>query len=365
MGRMRRPPRFAMVPTRSRAGAIQRLARRLRPVGLGGVLADLDRVGARAPVPGDAAGEGFTWDDRDREDERWWPQGVAGLGSGDVLLVSWYAKRNRWLRTPGCRISFVDRAHPDGPRYRHVRLVVPRRRLGIPSLGVVPVHAGGIAVHGDVLLLADTLAGVRVFRLDDVMAVPGRGPRGVLRWLSRWRPTAPQGADHVLPQLTAFRVPLSSGRDRLRFSFLSVGEVDGRPNLVAGEYRRAADRAPRLVRYLLDGRTGLPALDEHGRAVPLAVHDDQPRRMQGVAVHGADWFASASAGRGNGGDLHVGAPGSWRRHRGVLPPGPEDLAWSRPGEELWCVSEWPGQRWVFPVATSRWRNADAPGPVVS
>jgi hypothetical protein len=78
--------------------------------------------------------------------------------------------------------------------------------------------------------------------------------------------------------------------------------------------------------------------------------------MQGAAVHGSTWFVTASAGKGVAGDLYVGAPGAWVRHRRVLPAGPEDLGWSRPGEELWCVSEWPGSRWVFPIATSRWRR---------
>jgi hypothetical protein len=78
--------------------------------------------------------------------------------------------------------------------------------------------------------------------------------------------------------------------------------------------------------------------------------------MQGAAVHGSTWFVTASAGEDVGGDLYVGAPGAWVRHRRVLPPGPEDLAWSVPGQELWCVSEWPGRRWVFPVATSPWRG---------
>lgn len=345
MGSVGLPRWFVLTRTRTRARLVQRLGTRLQRVGLEGVLADLDRVGARVPVPGEAAGTGFAWDAADGADPRWWPQGVATLNSGDVLLVSWYAKRSRWFRTPGCRISVVDRTHPDGPRYRHVRLVVPRRRLGFLTVRGVPVHAGGIAVHGNVLVVADTRLGLRVFRLPDVMAVPPRPSR----W--PWR-AAPDGAGYVLPQLTAVRVPFLAGRNRLRFSFLSVGEIDGRPNLVVGEYRRAADRPPRLVRYLLDASSGLPALDARGRAVPLAIHGDQPRRMQGVAVHGTDWFVTASAGRGNGGDLYAGRPGSWRRHRGVLPPGPEDLAWSRPGEELWSVSEWPGQRWVFPVATS-------------
>ena len=76
--------------------------------------------------------------------------------------------------------------------------------------------------------------------------------------------------------------------------------------------------------------------------------------MQGVAVHDSTWFVTASTGEGEPGDLHVGAPGAWRRHRGVLPTGPEDVDWSRPGEELWCVTEWPGRRWVLRVDATRW-----------
>jgi hypothetical protein len=155
------------------------------------------------------------------------------------------------------------------------------------------------------------------------------------------------------------RVPLRAGLRRLRHSFLSIGEVDGRPNLVVGEYRRRAQGAPRLVRYALDPATGLPEAGTSGRTTPLAVHEDQPHRMQGAAVDASTWVLSASAGEDVPGDLYVGAPGSWVRHRGVLPTGPEDLAWSRSGRELWCVSEWPGRRWVFPVATDRWtRSAD-------
>ncbi|WP_136697216.1 hypothetical protein [Geodermatophilus dictyosporus] len=356
-------PPFALTTTRLRADLVERLGVRLRRVALDGVLADLDRAGEWCPVPGRAAGGGFTWDDVDRDDPRWWPQGVASTRSGAVLLVSWYARRDRLLRTPGSRISVVDRTHPEGPRYRHVLLVVPRRALGTVVMGTVPVHAGGIAVHGDLLLVADTLFGVRVFRLGDVMAVPRR-PTGAGGDASRGRAGVPwrsalggfgaRGCDHVLPQLMAFRVPLSAGRRRLRHSFLSVGEVEGRGNLVVGEYRRKDDRPPRLARYPLDPRTGLPEVDDQGWCVPLEVYGDQPRRMQGVAVHGSTWFATASTGEGSAGDLYSGAPGAWRRHRGVLPPGPEDLDWSRPGEELWGVSEWPGRRWVFPVATDRW-----------
>lgn len=345
---------YALRATRPRTRAVQRLARRCPPLGLDAVLADLDRTARPCAVPGEAAGKGFTWEPGDADDAGWFPQGIACLRGGSVLLVSWYAKRRR-LRRERARISVVDRSDPAAPRYRHVELVVPRRRFGVLTLGAVPVHAGGIAVSGDLLLVADTLSGVRVFRLADLARAPAPGRWGVL---DRLRGLAPRDADHVLPQLVACRMPLHARRRRLRWSFLSVTAAEGGPQLVVGEYRRRGS-SPRLARYPLDRSTGLPAVDGRGRCAPLEVHDDQPVRMQGVAVHGGTWFASASTGEGNAGDLHVGAPGAWRRHRGVLPTGPEDLDWSRPGEELWCVSEWPGRRWVFPIAVGRWRPAGA------
>jgi len=76
--------------------------------------------------------------------------------------------------------------------------------------------------------------------------------------------------------------------------------------------------------------------------------------MQGVAVHDRTWYLSASSGEGRPGDLYVGAPSAWQRHRGVLPTGCEDLDWSVPGQQLWCATEWPGRRWVFPVDVRPW-----------
>jgi len=364
---MRAAKPYALAPTRRRTG-VDVLSRRLTRVGLDGVLRDLDRAAEPCPVPGAAAGDGLTWDDYDRNDAAWWPQGVATLRSGGVLIVSWYAKRRR-LRTPGARISVLDRRHPDGPRYRHVLLVAPRRLFGILTVGVVPVHAGGIAVRNDLLYVADTLFGLRIFRLDDILRNPGRPPGraapsgrgrlGGLRGHGRVGRRVDPAYDYVLPQLMAFRVPLFSQARRFRYSFLSIGEVEGRPNLVVGEYRRAGHGPPRLARYPLDDRTGLPATGESGRCPPLQVYEDQPARMQGAAVHGSDWFLTASAGEATGGDLYVGSPGALHRHRRVLPSGPEDLDWSRPGQELWCVSEWPGRRWISPISTSRWRRPPA------
>ena len=289
-------------------------------------------------MPGDAATGGFTWDAADREDRQWWPQGVAATDGAAVLLVAWYAKGGPLGLARGSRVSVVDRSDPARPRYRHVHLVAPRPGLG---LGPVRVHAGGIAVVGGLLYVADTLLGVRVFRLDDLLRDP-RTPYG-----------------YALPQALRLRVPLLCGRARLRYSFLFVGDVDGAPGLVVGEYRRAGSE-PRLVRYPLDPSTGLPAFGPDGRCPPAQVHERQPPRMQGVAVDGGRWFVSASAGEGTPGDLHVGAPGRFTRHRGVLPTGPEDLDVSRPGE-LWSATEWPGRRWVYSIDARRWAAPDPRG----
>ncbi|MGY1801762.1 hypothetical protein ACI78T_00585 [Blastococcus sp. SYSU D00922] len=335
--------RHALRATRPRGGAVARLGARLPRVGLDGVLDDLDRALEPCPVPGRAPGEGWTWAPADRDDPAWWPQGVAPVDGGGVLLVSWYAKRQGLRRTAGSRISVVGMRSPGGPRYRHVLLVAPRRLLGVLTTRTVPVHAGGIAVVGDLLYVADTVFGVRLFRLPDAMRAGGAGAHGHA---------------YVLPQLMSLRLPMRSVRQRLRFSFLSVGEVAGRPVLVVGEYRRKGG-VPRLARYALDPATGLPVTDGKGWMAPVEVHDRQPDRMQGAAVHGSTWFATASAGRGVPGDLYAGAPGRWVRHRGVLPPGPEDVGWSVPGEQLWCVTEWPGSRWLFPVATGPWRPRES------
>jgi len=329
----------------------------MRRVGLGGVLGDLDRALEPCQVPGPAATDGYAWSARDRDDPSWWPQGVAVVGAGEVLLVSWYAKRRGALRTGGSRISVVDTRPPDAPRYRHVLLVAPRRLLGLLTTRAVKVHAGGIAVYGDLLYVADTVSGLRLFRLGDVMrAAPDDGrpasPGRIRSVLPRGPDT--RGHDYVLPQFRALRVPLLRARGRVRHSFVSTGMVGGVPSLVVGEYRRKGG-SPRLLRYALDPATGLPVVGDQGRMTPLEVHAAQPDRMQGVAADGSTWFVTASAGQRVAGDLYAGSPGAWVRHLRVLPPGPEDLAWSLPGKELWCVTEWPGSRWVLRIATDPWR----------
>jgi hypothetical protein len=165
---------YALTVTDRRQALVDGLTARLPRVGLAGVV--LDRTARRTAVPGEAAGDGLTWEDRDADDPRWWPQGVAS--TGDRLLVSWYAKR-RWGLTPGARLSVVD---PVAARYAHVLLVSPRRRsAGCPwaACGCTPAASPCSATSSTSPTPA---AGVRVFRLGDVVRVPLRRLDALLPW---------------------------------------------------------------------------------------------------------------------------------------------------------------------------------------
>ena len=59
---------YALVATRLRTGAVDRLTARLRRVGLDDVLGNLDRTALPCHMPGTAVGNGFAWDEDDGSD---------------------------------------------------------------------------------------------------------------------------------------------------------------------------------------------------------------------------------------------------------------------------------------------------------
>ena len=312
-------------------GVLQSAALGRTRIGLAGLLKVRGHRARRVAVPG-AAVEGFRWRLRDVWDTTWWPQGIApGEHHGvPVVITSWFAQPKRG-RKMGSRISVVDYSDPQRPRYHHVLLVAPRREHGGIALDPVVVHAGGIAVAGDRLFVAATFGGIREFRLGDIMRAPSRG---ALR-----RPAGPFGYRYVLPEFASY-APASAKKtpERMRYSFLSLDSAapgDGEVRLVSGEY--STDDQRRLARLrLVDGRTEIDELHVPGIA-----------QMQGAVVHEGRWLVSTSRGDKDNGDLWVGRPDGLSRLAGALPPGPEDLALWPEREQLWCVSEFPGKRWVF------------------
>jgi hypothetical protein len=320
-------------------------------VGLRGVLTALNRTAEHVEVPAEAAEYGMTWRRDDRDSTRWFPQGITtsadaygpdpsgGRFEGhDLVLTSWYG-RGRIGRRLGSRISVVDWHDEEAPRYRHVLLVEPQRRWGLRRLRRVKIHAGGIVWYGDHLFVAGSSAGVRVFRLDDVLRVRNRLRTG--------------GYRYVLPQLTSYAAQHDDGAGPLTYSFLSLDRGGSADHLVAGEYGRKGG-SHRLVTYAIDPGTGMLCADSEGRSVPTQVHDRQVMRMQGAVVADGRWAVTSSNGEGLPGDLWTGLPGAYVRHRHVLPTGAEDITYLPQRRELWSLTEWPGRRWVYAIDADRW-----------
>ena len=321
-----------------------------RTVGLSGLLEDRGHRARRVRVPGSGVVDGYRWRLADCWDSTWWPQGIAVTEHNQIplLVTSWYAQEKRGHKM-GARISVLDLRDVRRPRYHHVLLVTAQRREGSIHFDPVHVHAGGIIVAGDRLLVAATFGGMREFLLSDIIRTPSTG---------RWRKAAgPFAYRHLLPESAGYRPAKAPAIERLRYSF--VGLETGTPDLtdaatdapgdaptgvalVTGEY--SPEDQGRLGRMLLaDGRTTIERT--HVPTIP---------RMQGAVIHNGVWFVTASRGHRTNGDLWVGEPGAMTRHAGVLPPGPEDIAAWPDRDQLWSVSEFPRKRWVYAVGLSRW-----------
>ena len=316
-------------------GLIDELAAVHPRIGIAGLLRSRGRRARPGRVPGAAAIEGFRWGLLDGCSQRWWPQGIELLdghreGRDDVLLVSWFAQQRRGT-TQGARITVVDRRDRRRPRYHHVLLVEPWRDGSVVRMRPVNIHAGGLALVGNLLYVAATFDGLRSFELGDILRVRGSGPFGYR---------------HVLPQSGRERLVGGEGDGWMRFSFVSRERDSSGSSgyLVVGEFGLEA-HSRRLGR--------VPIGDLAERVEVIDVHEPGIPRMQGATVVDGTWFVSSSDGL-KPSDLWVGSGGAWVRHPGVLPPGSEDLSASLDGRRLWSLSEYPRQRWVFVMDTDRW-----------
>lgn len=342
-----------------RVDAVTALTRRLGGrVGIAGVLGDLNRTATPTKVPGRAAVWGFTWSAEDRRSQRWFPQGITTSADQSdleqvhgcrVLCTSWYSKERGGVHK-GSRVTFVDIADPDRPRYRHVLLVEPVvRRDGRVDVVPVRIHAGGLVWHGPYLHVAATARGICTFRVDDILRVYAGGDRGALSVEDGHVDSF--GYRYLLPLSSTYESRAADGVEPMRYSFLSLDRSAQPHRLVAGEYG-ARGMTTRLIGFELDPSTSLLATGSDGRAVPLAFPDTGLRSMQGAAVVDGTHYVTTSAGRHGRGSLWVGSPGSLDRFARVLPVGPEDLTYWPSTGRLWSLTEYPSRRYVFAMERS-------------
>ncbi|MGH3317554.1 MAG: hypothetical protein ACRDO0_15560 [Nocardioidaceae bacterium] len=316
------------------------------PAGLRDLLDDLDRLARPVRPRLTRTAVAFAWDSADSRTRAWVPQGVTTSADAHpdgtvhdrvIVATSWYSPTVAG-HTEGARVTFVDVTAPT-PRYRHVLLVKPWRHAATGDVATHPVavHAGGLVWYGDLLFVASTYGGLRVFDLGDLVRVD---------------PGSFGGHAYVLPQRWAYE-PGPDASARMRYSFVSLDRSSTPHALLAGEYGRGS--APtRIARFCLDSATAhLSGADASTRPVEAFLLD--VRSMQGVARLGSTYVVTASHGPRGRGDLWVGDPSSgFRRHRWALPAGPEDLSAWPARDLLWTLTEWPGRRQVLALRAGDW-----------
>lgn len=314
-------------------------------VGLSGVVDHLNRQCRRVTVPGRLVAGGFTWNDADRMSSRWWPQGIttsadafdtADFHGRRLLITSWYSKTVEGANH-GARLSVID---IDDLTYRHVLVVVPELSSGRVVMRPLNVHAGGLVWCGPYIHVAGTTRGIFTCRVDDIIEV---------------EPSEESfGYRFVLPVSFCYDSVAGDDAHRMRYSFLSLDRSSDPPELVAGEYGMSKDTdvTKRLVRYPLDPETFRLRSGDDGVSRPVWLDEGGVGHMQGAAIVDGTYYVTTSRGRWRLGNLHVGAPGHFRRIPRALPVGPEDITYWPSQRAFWSVSEYPGHRYVFSVDKS-------------
>lgn len=320
---------------------------------------------------------GYCWEPG-AQDGPWYPQGnttspdgTGDPGTGDTAgptgVVSWYSRGSDG--SDGVRLSFIDTSDPTAPSltYANVLLAVPSGTPGDFAVDDLHLHAGGIGWYGHYLYVADTSHGIRLYDLNGIYAVstgkdslgvdPGDGKfyahgyRYVMFEAGRYD-RVPQGDGD---SLTCDRTP-SDIRQNYCFSAMSVDRTTHPASLLTAEYRVHGDthtdyengQPTRLLRWPLDASTGLLRTGPHGVVQADAAYGTWTERMQGAMSADGTFYLSTSYGS-DPGTLYtdrVGTEGSESRAN-LTAVGPEAVAYSRPDDRVWSLSEHVGARMVF------------------
>lgn len=333
------------------------------PVSLADVLADLNRspvvVGPNA-VPGNPPGvqAAFKWEASENSKPTWVPQGLSGspdadatglVGGRRVVLVSFYFDETAdpAADPKGVRLALVDVTDPAAPHYRFLLLAEPAPG---PTILPVTIHAGGIAWVGNLLYVADTSAGLRVFDMNRLMQVDT-----ALDTVGCDATSCHAGLyKYIVPQIGAYSRS-STCSEKPRFSFIALDRSATPLQLVAGEYCSTAacsgPLAGRLFRYPLDSSTGLLAGGDHTWVTDAYFAGE--RQVQGGVSNGDAFYLSSSEPAGAGGALYrVTTQG--RDAFGWI-DSPEDVMIDTTAGTIFSLSEALNQRFVMEANLSSYQ----------
>lgn len=286
----------------------------------------------------------FTWDQEDGKSSAWYPQGITGsadawpsgtIGGRRVLVVSWYARRNRHK---GARITLVDVTSPSDVRYRHLLLVEPVEKRGRVNFVPVTIHAGGIALYRNLLYVVDTHVGLRVFDTDKIFktaADPHKLRVGIddgAAYAFDYR--------YVIPMVGLYEQPAGQG---MRFSFVSLDRTSVPHSLWVGEYHEATMEGF-AANFVLDPASARLVTNEVSRADSRSALRFNRERTQGfVATHRS--YVLTHTYSKDPYRLHVQTPNGYVSIE--APYGLEDLYYDPTLDRLWLLTEHPKSRAVF------------------
>jgi hypothetical protein len=288
--------------------------------------------------------------------DAWYPQGMTGISDAVAdaappnrrwMVVSWYDHRDA-RPTKGVRISLADFTDPDAVRYRHLLLVVPTRRDDQPSFEAVttanggPLHAGGIVWLGELLYVADTTQGFRVFDLGSVIEVSHFDDFDRIG-IAGGRVDA-HGYRYIVPQIARYR--LAPDSCPVRFSFAGLDRSADPPRIVSGEYRRD-DPGGRIVRWPVGADGWL--VETNGRITATDAVIGAQTRMQGGLTWRGDVYISSSSQAGRLGRLYRTRVGRAESSISAWVYGCEDLYFERHTDRIWTAAEHPGARDVVSI----------------
>ena len=252
----------------------------------------------RTPVDGVVDGQlhGFRFDSGDEDDPDVAPQGITtsrdAVGTAQdgrydgrqLIAVSFYNSSPE-----GSRINLIDwdADHPNS--YRRILLVEPTGTAEEPSFRDVTIHVGGIAWYGDLLYVADTAQGMRVFDMSRILTTDTGGDKeqigrvGDTFYAHHYR--------YALPQVGT--IATREGAEELVWSTISLDRSSR--SLVMTEYRCPdcedyPNGTTRAVRFpFAPDSTRFPDTVTATEALEVPLH-----HLNGVASSGGTWWFNQS-----------------------------------------------------------------------
>ncbi|MFC4209779.1 hypothetical protein ACFOWA_01215 [Pedobacter lithocola] len=323
--------------------------------------------GFNIPTANRAAG--FKWNAGDEETSEWRPQGIAGftMGGRRFILTTWYGTEPDDVSGihnghKGVRLALADITDLSKVTYRLILLVQPSgntsNRLLWDNLyaqdgnaahnynqgtlfAPITIHAGGVAVYGTKVYVADTGRGLRVFDLNNFIAVSSDSESQCGKMSNNTLQAFNYG--YILPEIGWYQLSGSAP-----YSSVELGEGN---NLWFGQYfgfNKNASGTPPTQTPVVSGY----GLDDTGQLTGVGQLVVTPRddiagdtkvfNMQGAYRKGSQTFMTMT-----NNSVYEGSTARFLRYNdgaalGVRyrwPHGAEDLYYESSTGLLWCLTE--------------------------